>query len=127
MAATCKTQQPISIPPFNEPELDGAIVAGLLEDCADRHPSAKDVLCAIEVADASLRHDRIVKGRIYACAGIPQYVIINLADHVVEVYTRPSRKKGCYANSAVVQPGQRVDFPAPRGKTLAIQVRALLP
>ena len=122
-----RTQQPVSLPPFNEPEPDGAILLGTEDDYRGRLPSAKDVLCVIEVSDASLRHDRIVKGRIYASAGIAQFVLINLAGRVVEVYTRPSRKKGAYANSAIVHLGQRVSFPAARGETLAVQVRTLLP
>ncbi|NLX96074.1 MAG: hypothetical protein GXY83_07850 [Rhodopirellula sp.] len=38
------------------------------------------VLCVIEVADASLHHDRTVKQQIYADSGLPQYIILNLPE-----------------------------------------------
>lgn len=122
-----RLQQPVTLPPFNEPEPDATIALGEIDDYRDRHPFAKDVACVIEVADASLQHDRIVKGRIYAKAGIPQYVIINLPDRVVEVYAEPLRKKGRYNQSTILRPNQRVDFSAAGGRSLAVAVRTLLP
>ncbi len=127
MGCHLRTQQPVSLPPINEPEPDAAIVMGNEDDYPNRQPGAKDVLCVIEVADASLRHDRIVKSRIYATHGIPQFVLINLADRVIEIYSQPSRKKGLYARSAVLQAKQRVIFPATKGRTLSVPVRSLLP
>ena len=47
----------------------------------------------IEVADSSLGLDRTTKLGIYAAAGIPQYVIVNLPERVVEVYTVPMNGK----------------------------------
>lgn len=44
----------------------------------------------VEVADSSLDHDRSIKGPIDAGANIAEYWIVNLVDHVVEVYTNPS-------------------------------------
>jgi Uma2 family endonuclease len=35
-------------------------------------------LLVVEVADSSLGQDRLTKARIYAAAGIPQYLIMNL-------------------------------------------------
>ena len=48
----------------------------------------------IEVADSSLHRDRGTKQRIYADAGIPQYVIVNLIEQVVEVYERAASGTG---------------------------------
>jgi Uma2 family endonuclease len=67
------TQQPLALPPFDEPEPDGAIVRGTIDDYTNRKPGPADVLCVIEVADASLRRDRGYKQRIYADSGIPVY------------------------------------------------------
>jgi len=47
----------------------------------------------IEVADTSLREDRIDKGRVYARARIPVYWIVNLQNLCLEVYTRPKAGK----------------------------------
>jgi Uma2 family endonuclease len=81
-----QSQQPIALPPHDEPEPDGAIIRGEIDDCRDGPPGPADVLCVIEVADASLRRDRGVKLRAYAAARIPLYVIVNLIDDQVEIY-----------------------------------------
>src|SRR5437764_815669 len=85
------SQQPITLPPDGEPEPDGAIVRGTIDDYRRRKPVAADVSCVIEVADSSLDRDRGTKQRIYADAGIGQYIIINLFEKTVEVYERPIR------------------------------------
>lgn len=43
----------------------------------------------IEVAETSLRKDRLTKGRVYTRAGVPEYWIVNLVDKIVEVHTGP--------------------------------------
>jgi Uma2 family endonuclease len=96
-------QQPVALPPDGEPEPDGAILRGMLDDYRRRKPVAADVSCVIEVADSSLHRDRVTKQRIYADAGIAQYVILNLVERIVEVYERPLRGTGRYAD---VQPRQ---------------------
>ena len=76
----------------SEPEPDLAIVHGPPGRYATRHPGPEDIALLVEVADSSLAHDRDVKGRLYARAGIAAYWIINLVDMQVEVYTSPSGK-----------------------------------
>lgn len=120
-------QQPLLLPPFDEPEPDGAIVRGKLRDYAKRKPGARDVLCVIEVADASLGRDRGYKQRIYADSGIPVYAIVNLPDRVVEYYTEPLMGKGRYGRSVTLPPKQTVEFPAAGGKSLKVPVRRLMP
>src|SRR5438128_1013535 len=44
-----RIQQPIAIPPINEPEADGAVVGGTEEDYAHRTPTPADIFCVIEV------------------------------------------------------------------------------
>ncbi len=83
-----RVQHPISTDD-SEPEPDLTIVAD--HDYSERHPSGSEIMAVIEVAGSSLLRDRSTKQRIYASAGIPLYVIVNLADNVVETYTQPSR------------------------------------
>lgn len=78
-----QTQQPISLPPANEPEPDAAIVRGAIDDYLDHPPGAADVSCVIEVADSSLALDLGPKLAAYARAGIPQYVVVDLANNRV--------------------------------------------
>lgn len=122
-----QTQQPLTLPPYNEPEPDGAIIIGQIEDYRERHPKAQDVLCVIEVADASLRRDRTTKQRIYANSGIGQYVLINLPERTVEVYTEPLAGSGRYSRSETLALRQSIAFPAARGKELSVPARRLLP
>jgi hypothetical protein len=120
-------QQPISIPPINEPEPDGTIVRGTIDDYAGRLPEAKDILCVIEVADASLRRDRTSKLEIYARGGIPMYFIINLPNRVVEVYTDPVRRKAIYGPPEILSPDDKITFPTGKGKGLTVTARELFP
>lgn len=81
-----RVQNPISTDD-SEPEPDLAIVADV--DYSQHHPSGSEIEAVIEVAGSSLARDRSTKQRIYANAGIGHYVIVNLADNVVESYTEP--------------------------------------
>jgi hypothetical protein len=125
-----RIQSPVTLPPWNEPEPDAAIVLGTQRDYAGRHPGAADVTCVIEVADSSLRRDRTTKLRIYAGSGIACYIIVNLPDRVIEVYTQPLPGKGRaarYGQLTTLSGRQTVEFPAAGGKRLSVPVRKLLP
>ena len=122
-----RTQAPVTLPPYDEPEPDGSIVLGTEDDYTQRHPGAADVTCVIEVADSSLRRDRTIKLRIYANAGIAQYVIINLPDRIVEVYTHPRKGRGRYGPAVTLGPADTLVLSAAKGKTLTVRVRDLLP
>jgi Uma2 family endonuclease len=84
------SQEPITLDD-SEPEPDVAIIRGETHLYKNSHPGASDIALVVEVADATLERDRGVKLRVYARAGIPIYWIINLLEHVVEVYEDPSR------------------------------------
>ncbi|HVT88451.1 MAG TPA: Uma2 family endonuclease [Tepidisphaeraceae bacterium] len=122
-----RPQQPIALQPDNEPEPDGAIVRGNEDDYLRRKPAESDVLCVIEVAESSLQYDRTIKYRLYANVGIPQYIIINLVDEVVEVYSQPAKGRGKYNRTETFKSGQRIAFPSAKGKGLIVPVRQLLP
>jgi Uma2 family endonuclease len=119
-----QTQQPIVIPPYSEPEPDAAIVFGSAENFVHRHPRADDIACVIEVSAASLRRDRTEKLELYAKAGIGRYLIINLLESVIEVYTEP--KKSRYGKRVVLTPKQKVELPTAK-KPLVVPVKRLLP
>jgi Uma2 family endonuclease len=122
-----RIQQPLTLPPDDEPEPDGAIVRGKPGTYQGRHPGGSDVLCAIEVADSSLRQDRTTKQRIYADHAIPCFVIVNLPDRVLEVYVQPLPGQGRYAHMTTLRAKQRLEFVTPDGKKLALPVSSLLP
>lgn len=104
-----RTQDPVTLA-NGEPEPDGAVVRGQMEDYPDRHPGPAEVPLIIEVADASLDRDRGIKLRTYARAGIAEYWIVNLVDQQIEVYTSPDPTTGSptYSRKAVFKTGASV-------------------
>ncbi|HLL87949.1 MAG TPA: Uma2 family endonuclease [Tepidisphaeraceae bacterium] len=122
-----RTQSPLTLAPHHEPEPDGLIVRGSPDEFLDRHPRSADALCVVEVADASLRTDRGRKQRIYATAGIPVYVILNLPDRVAEVYSDPNAGTGRYGRSETLLPNDKLALPTVRGAKLTVTVKSLLP
>ncbi len=122
-----RTQQPITLPTGSEPEPDGAIVRGPAEDFGSHHPGPSEILCVIEVADSSLDYDRTTKQRIYAAAGIPQYVLINLVDRVIEVRREPDAKRGVYASSELVRADGFVVFQLAVAGRITVAANELLP
>jgi Uma2 family endonuclease len=71
------------------PEPDVTIARGPERRYANRHPSARDILLLIEVAESSLLEDRTTQATIYADARIPEYWIVNIVHNQIEVYTDP--------------------------------------
>ena len=83
--AEVQVQLPLALTDDSEPEPDVSVVAA--GDYLDQPP--RTALLAIEVAGDSLRDDRIVKGRLYAEAGIAEYWLIDLRHRRIERYLAP--------------------------------------
>ena len=82
-----RAQLPLTLEPDSEPEPHVAIVRRAEQGDRHRHPSS--ALAVFEVASDSLRKDRLAKAVLYAQAGIPEYVIVNLAQECLEVHRDP--------------------------------------
>jgi Uma2 family endonuclease len=89
-AALIRTQDPVVLDDFSEPEPDLAIVKGSILDYTDRHPLPADIYLVVEVANSTLKYDCEVKDKLYAQAGIPEYWVINLQDRQVHVFREPT-------------------------------------
>ena len=83
------SQEPITLA-TSEPEPDIIVVRGGARDYADHHPGPQDLALVVEVADASLQHDRTSKKRVYARAGVPVFWILNLSEGQLEVFADPT-------------------------------------
>jgi Uma2 family endonuclease len=119
-----RSQDPIRLPPSNEPEPDVALVRGKRDDYRDHHPGAADVALVVEVADTTLEKDRR-KAFVYAASGIPVYWLVNLVARRVEVYTGPGADG--YLSRVDRKPGEQLDVIID-GKTVGqIAVDDLLP
>lgn len=106
-------QEPITLS-ASEPEPDVAVIRGDTREYLERHPGPREVGLVVEIADASLSRDQIVKKSLYAQAAIPVYWIVNLLERRVEVYTDPSG------------PGQESDYRSRRDYTATDEVPVVL-
>jgi Uma2 family endonuclease len=122
-----RTQQPITLSTSSEPEPDGAIVMGPPEKYIARHPSPSDILCLFEVADSSLANDRTTKLRMYARAGIPHYIILNLVDSVVEWHRLPDEAQGTYSEHEQLAPTSTLNIDLAGRGTIGVSPGELLP
>lgn len=121
-----QTQGPLRLPPHDEPEPDGAILRGEPRAYTDRLPGAADAAYVFEVADASLETDRTKKLALYARAGIPRYVIVNLRDACLELYERPEPVEERYGEVSVLRSGQTLSIDL-GSERVEVEVARLLP
>lgn len=84
--ARVRVQQPLICSDESEPEPDLAIVPH--GDYRLAHPD--QALLVIEIADSSLRKDRLVKAPLYARSNVREYWIVSVPERVVEVYRCPT-------------------------------------
>jgi Uma2 family endonuclease len=122
---TWRSEQPVRIPDFDEPEPDVTIVRGTDEDYEHRHPDPDDVGLLIEISLATLDRDRTEKLPAYARGRIPVYWIVNLVDRQIEVYTGP--REGSYVSREDFKPGQAVPVVIDGQVLGEVAVEAILP
>ncbi len=120
-----QVQQPIALPPQNEPEPDGAVVHGRLDDYRDAPPSAAHVHSVLEVSDSSLNRDLTSKLRNYALATIPQYIVVDLVNDRVLVHEQPTG--GAYKRVTSLARGEVLRISAGGGSVVDLAVERLLP
>lgn len=92
-----RIQLPLPLPPIDEPEPDLCIVRGRAREYLGRFPDRGEVLIVIEVADSSLAYDEKTKQRLYAASKLPVYVIVNLQEDSIAVYSQPVSEEQRYA------------------------------
>ena len=92
-------------------------------------PAVNDIALLVEVADTSLARDRGSKKRVYAEAGIACYWLVNLVDHLVEVFTDPSgpADKPDYTHRQVFRRGSAVPLVLEGREVARLNVTSLLP
>ncbi|MGH7755736.1 MAG: Uma2 family endonuclease [Vulcanimicrobiaceae bacterium] len=89
-------QMTMALGTFDGPEPD-AIVFRDHGDAYRRVADPATVALVIEVADSSLRYDRVIKAPLYARYGVAEYWIVNLVDDCVETFRDP--RAGRYATA----------------------------
>ena len=99
-------QNPIRLAHDTEPQPDLVVALRRHTFYTDRHPEPDDILLVIEVADSSLRYDKLEKAPRYGKAGILETWVVDLAAGEVAVYTGPGPEG--YASRQVRQRGDHV-------------------
>lgn len=102
--ALVRSQNPIILSDFTEPEPDICVVKFRDDYYSEKHPESSEVLLIIEVADTSLEYDREVKLPLYAEAKIPELWIINLQEKYLEQFSSP--ENGKYHSHTIFKSGQ---------------------
>lgn len=87
--AMIRAQNPVSLGARSEPQPDVALVRPRSDFYKSAHPRPSDILLLVEVADASLDHDRDVKMPLYAAHGIPEAWLIDLESSLLTRYREP--------------------------------------
>lgn len=106
--AEVRAQLALAASDDSEPEPDLCLVAP--GDYLDGPPRA--ALLVVEAANDSLEDDRVIKGRLYAEIGIPEYWLIDLRRRRLERYLEP--KDGTYTRMTTHERGESlapVHFP----------------
>jgi Uma2 family endonuclease len=93
---------PLALDESSEPAPDLAVVLGGPRDYRNTHP--RGAVLVVEVADATLAFDREQKKHVYARTGIPEYWIVNLVEHQLEVHRGPDWED--YRHHAILRPGE---------------------
>jgi Uma2 family endonuclease len=125
---TVRPGLPVALDDYSEPEPDLAVVRGGVWAYRREHPVKP--LLMMEISMTSQRKDRLLKGGLYARAGILDYWVLNLVDEALEVYRDPVRAPSHrfgwkYRNVRLLQRGATITpLAAPRRR---IRVSDLLP
>lgn len=104
--AIVRVQNPVQLDDFSEPQPDISLLKRRADFYAAGHPTAADVLVAIEVSDSSIDKDRTVKLPAYARASIYEVWLVDLYEDRVEVHSNPYN--GTYQEVRIVQRGQKI-------------------
>jgi Uma2 family endonuclease len=109
-SAIVRIQNPLHLSEISEPEPDVLVVRSRDDYYRSEHPGPKNVLLLIEVAKESLRFDTTVKMRLYAQAGIPRYVVVDVGNRTLIDHRHPNIPAGEYDLVEELHPGQQISF-----------------
>lgn len=108
-----RIQMPLALGDASEPEPDVTVVAGSFMDYRHAHPQT--AMLVVEVAYSTLAYDRL-KANLYAAHSIPEYWLVNLKDHCLEVSQQ--LENGRYAHYRSLKSGS--SFTCGNGKQVVV-------
>jgi Uma2 family endonuclease len=86
--AIVSVQNPVVLSDDTEPEPDLTVLRQRSYKHAE--PAVADVLLLMEVAETSLRYDRVTKRPLYAEAGVPEYWIVDCGAESIDLHRGPA-------------------------------------
>jgi Uma2 family endonuclease len=91
--AQVRSQVPITLGDFSEPEPDICIARISPTKYTTGHPGAGDIFAIIEVADTSRAFDLQRKVPLYAALGIPETWVVDLTESLIHIFRKPLERK----------------------------------
>jgi Uma2 family endonuclease len=121
--ALIRTQDPIQLDDFSEPEPDLVIVRGNILDYAQQHPRPEDIDLVVEIADSTLKQDCEIKDKLYAQAGISDYWVLAVKIRQLHIFRKPLAS-GYTEHLILSEPNQAAPLAFPE---IAIALSSILP
>ena len=81
----------------------------------------------MEIAHSSRSFDRGRKQQIYAEANIPLFVVVDLVENVVELYSEPDAENSCYRRCETFSNGETMTLELRSGWSMQLDVSQFLP
>jgi Uma2 family endonuclease len=117
-SAQLRVQGPIHLGEASEFQPDLAILLLSPDFYASAHPTSRDILLLVEVADSSAAIDRQIKIPLYAKHGVAETWLIDLEADLVTVYRDPTPTG--YSSVLDLHRGERLAARAFPGRELAV-------
>jgi Uma2 family endonuclease len=121
--ALIRTQDPIQLDDFSEPEPDLVVVRGTVLDYAEQHPRPEDIDLIVEIADSTLKQDCEIKDKLYAQAGIADYWVLAVKSRQLHIFRKPIAS-GYTEHLILSEPNQAAPLAFPE---IAIALSSILP
>jgi Uma2 family endonuclease len=122
-----QSQDPIGVAPIenetNAPEPDAAVTRQPVASYTESDPGPEELRLVVEVTDSTQNRDKVVKSRLYATAGIPEYWILDLRARKLRVHRNPDTTTGEYKLVQEYNPDETIaPLAAPNSVLTVIQL-----
>ena len=89
--ADVRSQNPIILDDFSEPEPDIVLAIPPRENYLENHPKPTDILLIMEISDRTLTYDREAKAAAYSRNGFQPYLLLNLQNEPSKITANQAR------------------------------------
>lgn len=118
--AIVRVQGPVRLSVRTEPLPDMSLLRSRTDFYRARHPVGGDIVLLVEVADTSVRYDRLVKGPLYSKARVAEYWMVDVKRNVLLVFRDPNVATDRYAEPREFGPAENVELLAFPGEPIPV-------